>query len=229
MRQFSVLLFFLLSICLFAGAEQVHDKAYKYKITLPDAWTVQHSGENGFNLRAASPDSSTFVSVFTMDAANIKRNELDDVENTKLSYREEYIDTLDHVIYNLPEQLSETRSRWIKRIERTYQLAGGGGMRTVTYYDDDIPHLISIYGDNIDSEEADRIIESFSTPKMRLSAFAKWCFAIIAGLCCLLFFLSDSFNKTWMVVVAGVAVSFLILVYLCHELLNLFYIPYWIA
>lgn len=228
MRQLSVLIFFLLSVSL-AWGEQIHDKSYKYKITIPDTWTVQHSGKEGFNLRAASPDSATTVTVFTMDAADIERDEFDDVENTKLSYREAFVDTLDRAAYYLPAAATEVRSNYVKRVERTYQLGDSVGMRTVVYFDEDVPHLIAVRSSDINSEEVNAIIESFSTPKMRLAGTAKW---ILAGLFALFVLVSGIGvwidNETVLFTGMFLAVFIGILI-LCHDIMNLFYIPYWIA
>lgn len=228
MRQLSVLIFFLLSVCL-AWGEQIHDKSYKYKITLPDTWTVQHSGKEGFNLRAASPDSTTTVTVFTMDAADIERDEFDDVENTKLSYREAFVDTLDRAAYYLPAATTEVRSNYVKRVERTYQLGDSVGIRTVIYFDEDMPHLIAVRSNDINSDEINGIIESFSTPKMRLAGTAKW---ILAGLCVLfgLILYIGGWRNNGVLMFTGFFGLLILLAGICaHIIFNLFYIPYWIA
>lgn len=228
MRQLSVLIFFLLSVCL-AWGEQIHDKSYKYKITLPDTWTVQHSGKEGFNLRAANADSTTTVTVFTMDAADIERDEFDDVENTKLSYREAFVDTLDRAAYYLPAAATEVRSNYVKRVERTYQLGDSVGIRTVIYFDEDIPHLIAVRSNDINSDEVNGIIESFSTPKMRLAGTAKWTLAGIFAFFALVLGIGIWIDNEKVLFTGMFLMVFIGILFICHDIMNFFYIPYWMA
>lgn len=181
-------------------AEVFKDSDFKYKITIPEGAEVNHYPEQNHNLNFILPDSSAFFYVYALDINQLPKDEYQS-DDTKTVFRKDYIADLDEKVFKLPtDSMVLTKSRWIDEKQRIYYFEDGTQAITRTYFHEDYPHIVAVFGSDLDRTEVQNTLDSFRTPKFE---FTIWSILLGIGILVLLFGLWCVFESNGLEGLAG--------------------------
>lgn len=152
-----------------AHADNFVDDEYRYRIDIPEGSVVDHFPHQHSNLRFALPDSSAVFYIFALDVNEIPRGEYAS-DDTHSVFKKSYIEKLDREVFNVGENIIEDKENsWIKRNERRYDLGNGRQVITHTYYDEEYPHIVAVFGCELDRPIIKATLDSFRTSAIELT------------------------------------------------------------
>lgn len=159
---------------LVVSAETFKDDEYHYRINVPEGSEMRHNPHERYNLTFSLPDTTATFFVYALDVGEIPRDEMAS-SDTKTVFRRDYISRLDREAFKLPATpVEEKEDFWIKRVERRYNLDDGAQAITVTYFENEYPHVVAVVGKDLDRPEVRSVIDSFKTEKFKFSGWAVW-------------------------------------------------------
>lgn len=163
---------FALIVFLFAlhlNAELFKDTEYNYQIEVPDVNAVKHFPHKNHNLTFTNADSTAWFYVYALDVSEEPGDELLD-DNKKIIYKESFVDGLDRKIFNVGDSIVYTKEgTLINRVERRYQLPDGNEGITVTYFHEENPHIVAVFGKDLERPEIRQTLDSFRTKNIDYS------------------------------------------------------------
>ena len=144
-------------------AEVFIDDDYNYRINIPEGSIVNHFPHKNFNLNFILPDSSATFYIYVLDVNEIPHGEYES-DDIHYSYKENYIENLDKEAFNVGENKIEDKvNTWIVGSVRRYELGNGRQAITYTYFDDENPHVVAVFGYDLDRPIVKKTLESFRT------------------------------------------------------------------